>query len=193
MAAATALLEHYRQSNAANWLLTQRFDRDGNRKIHYQSLCAMDHADYKQPGHYSYEQLFGVLRSLRFDRKAAIELYKRMVFNIVARNQDDHTKNFGFLMHENGRWELAPAFDLAYSYKPDSKWVNSHQLTLNGKRDRFTQADLLQPAASFKREAKLIIQQITDTVADWPDYAKQAGVPKALTEEIRSYHRLKLN
>lgn len=172
--------------------LTKRFDRDGNKKIHYQSLCAMDHADYKKPGYYSYEQLFGVLRTLRFDRKAALELYRRMVFNIVARNQDDHPKNFGFMLKENGNWELAPAFDLAYSYKPDSEWVNSHQLTLNGKRDEFTPADLLQPAERFKREAKQIIQTITDTVADWPRYAKLAGVPKALTDEISAHHRLNL-
>lgn len=172
--------------------LTKRFDRDGNKKIHYQSLCAMDHADYRKPGHYSYEQLFGVLRSLRFDRRSALELYRRMVFNIVARNQDDHAKNFGFILNENGNWELAPAFDLVYSHRPDSKWVNSHQLTLNGKRDEFTKADLLQPAERFKREAKQIIQQITDTVADWPHYAKQAGVPRELTKKIMAHHRLNL-
>jgi serine/threonine-protein kinase HipA len=172
--------------------LTKRFDRDGNKKIHYQSLCAMDHADYKKPGHYSYEQLFGVLRSLRFDRRSALELYRRMVFNIVARNQDDHTKNFGFILRETGSWELAPAFDLAYSYRQDSKWVNSHQLTLNGKRDEFKQADLLQPAERFKREAKQIIEQVTDTVADWPRYAREAGLPTELSNEIRAHHRLNL-
>ena len=172
--------------------LTKRFDRDGNKKIHYQSLCAMDHADYKKPGHYSYEQLFGVLRSLRLDRRSALELYRRMVFNIVARNQDDHTKNFGFILRETGSWELAPAFDLAYSYRQDSKWVNSHQLTLNGKRDEFKQADLLQPAERFKREAKQIIEQITDTVADWPRYAREAGLPTELSNEIRAHHRLNL-
>jgi serine/threonine-protein kinase HipA len=173
--------------------LTKRFDREDNRKLHYQSLCAMDHADYKRPGHYSYEALFGVLRSLRFDRQTALELYRRMVFNIVARNQDDHTKNFGFLMNEEGGWTLAPAFDLAYSYRPDSKWVNSHQLTLNGKRDDFSQSDLLQLAERFRPEAKRIIQQITDTVADWPNYAQQAGVPKKLAEMIKANHRLYLN
>ncbi|MCG7897072.1 MAG: type II toxin-antitoxin system HipA family toxin [Candidatus Thiodiazotropha lotti] len=173
--------------------LTRRFDRQGDRKLHYQSLCAMDHADYKQPGHYSYEALFGVLRSLRFNRPTALELYRRMVFNIVARNQDDHTKNFGFLMQEDGRWTLAPAFDLAYSYRADSKWVNSHQLTLNGKRDDFTRADLLQPAERFRPEAKRIIQQITDTVADWSGYAAKAGVPKKLSEVIKKNHRLHLN
>jgi serine/threonine-protein kinase HipA len=153
----------------------------------------MDHADYKRPGHYSYEALFGVLRSLHFDRNTALELYRRMVFNIVARNQDDHAKNFGFLMQEDGSWTLAPAFDLAYSYRPDSKWVNSHQLTLNGKRDDFTLADLLQPAERFRPVAKRVIQQIIDTVADWPNYAQQAGVPKPLSEVIRGNHRLNLN
>lgn len=172
--------------------LTRRFDREGNKKIHYQSLCAMDHADYRKPGHYSYEQLFGLLRSLRFDRQSALKLYRRMVFNIVARNQDDHAKNFGFILKQNKSWELAPAFDLAYSYRPDSKWVNSHQLTLNGKRDEFTQAELLQPAERFEREAKQIIQQIVDTVADWHRYAEQAGVPRKLAKEIRAHHRLSL-
>jgi len=121
-----------------------------------------------------------------------LELFRRMVFNIVARNQDDHTKNFGFILRETGSWELAPAFDLAYSYRQDSKWVNSHQLTLNGKRDEFKQADLLQPAERFKREAKQIIEQITDTVADWPRYAREAGLPTELSNEIRAHHRLNL-
>jgi len=126
--------------------MTKRFDRDGNRKIHYQSLCAMDHADYKQPGHYSYEQLFSLMQVLRQSKIDPLELYRRRVFNIVARNHDDHTKNFGFILNEDFQWKLAPAFDKAYSYKPGSLWVNSHQLSLNGKRDHFTRQDLLIPA-----------------------------------------------
>ena len=115
--------------------MTKRFDRIGNKRVHYQSLCAMDHADYNLPGHYSYEEMFSLMRSLRLNRAQALELYRRMVFNIVARNHDDHTKNFGFILNEKHRWDLSPAFDIAYSYKPGSKWLNSHQMSLNGKRD----------------------------------------------------------
>lgn len=172
--------------------MTRRFDREGNRKIHYQSLCAMDHADYKQPGHYSYEQLFTLMRVLRQSRSEALELYRRMVFNIVARNHDDHTKNFGFLLNEQAQWKLAPAFDIAYSYKPGSPWVNSHQMSLNGKRDNFTRQDLLVPAASFQKEANQIIDEVIDIVSQWPRFAKEAGVFPAFADEIQKNLRLKL-
>lgn len=174
--------------------LTRRFDRDGNHKRHYQSLCAIDHADYKKPGHYSYEELFTTARRLRLTRKEAIQLYRRMVFNVVACNHDDHTKNFGFLLDEPGaRWRLAPAFDVAYSYKPGSPWVNSHQMSLNGKRDHFTRDDLLAVASQigeFKTEAQRVIEEISDVVAMWPRYAKAASVPESLTREIAGNLRL---
>ena len=172
--------------------MTRRFDRVGNRKIHYQSLCAMDHADYNMPGHYSYEQLFSLMRSLRLNRAQALELYRRMVFNIVARNHDDHTKNFGFILNEQHNWELAPAFDMAYSYKPGSKWLNSHQMSLNGKRDDFTRDDLLTPAGKFKKEADQIIDEVTEIVSQWPKYAKEAEVFPDFIREIQSAHRLDL-
>lgn len=168
--------------------LTKRFDRIGNYKLHYQSLCAIDHADYKKPGHYSYEQLFSVARQLRLSRAEAIELYRRMVFNIVARNHDDHAKNFGFLLpgpHDS--WQLAPAFDVAYSYKPGSPWVDSHQLSLMGKRDNFTREDLLDAAkliSNFTKEAKQIINQVVETVSRWSEYADRAGVAENFRDRI---------
>jgi len=168
--------------------MTRRFDRDGNHKRHYQSLCAMDHADYKTPGHYSYEELFTMARRLRLTRKEAIQLYRRMVFNVVARNHDDHTKNFGFLLDDaKAKWRLAPAFDIAYSYKPGSEWVNSHQMSLNGKRDNFTRGDLLAVAGQigeFKHEAGKIIEEVCDIVATWPRVASEVGVPRSLVQEI---------
>ena len=170
--------------------MTKRFDRVGNTKIHYQSLCAMDHADYKSPGGYSYEQLFSLMRTLRLSKTQALELYRRMVFNIVARNQDDHTKNFGFILTDQQRWELAPAFDIAFSYKPGSPWVNAHQLTLNGKRDEFTLQDLLSPAASFLKEARQIIDEVVAIVAQWPRYAQEAGVSSPFARHIQQCHRL---
>lgn len=176
--------------------LTQRFDRIGNHKLHYQSLCAMDHADFKMPGYYSYEQLFAVARQLRLSRAEAIEIYRRMVFNIVARNHDDHSKNFGFILPgPRAQWQLAPAFDVAYSYKPGSPWVNSHQLSVNGKRDNFNRDDLLITAkliSNFTKEAKLIIEQIQSTVSQWQQYAERAGVPDAFTQEIKQHLRLSL-
>jgi len=174
--------------------LTKRFDRIGNKKIHYQSLCAMDHADYKKPGHYSIEQLFSVARQLRLTRTEAVEIYRRMIFNIVARNHDDHTKNTGFLLPEaNTNWQLAPAFDIAYSYKPGSPWVNSHQLTINGKRDNFDMDDLLQIAnqiTNFKNEANSIIKKTIDVVSEWPSYANQSGVNVESIKEINENLRL---
>ncbi|MEH6823422.1 MAG: type II toxin-antitoxin system HipA family toxin [Motiliproteus sp.] len=173
--------------------MTQRFDRKGNTKLHYQSLCAMDHADFKKPGHYSYEQLFSVMRELRLPRSAALQMYRRMVFNVVARNHDDHAKNFGFLLKEGGDWQLAPAFDVAFSYKPGSPWVNSHQISINAKRDDFTRDDLIAPGAAFAgSDAGTIIDEVVEIVSQWPKYAKQAGVFAYLDKEIRSAHRLKL-
>lgn len=176
--------------------LTQRFDRVGNHKLHYQSFCAMDHADFKMPGYYSYEQLFAVARQLRLTRAEAVEIYRRMVFNIVARNHDDHSKNFGFILSSpRAQWQLAPAFDVAYSYKPGSPWVNSHQLSLNGKRENFTREDVLGAAkllSNFTKEAKKIIDHCLDVVSQWEKYARIAEVPTGFTREIQKNLYLQL-
>ena len=177
--------------------MTKRFDRDGNTKRHYVSLCAMDHADYKKPGEYSYEQLFTVARKLRLPRRDAVEIYRRMVFNVVARNHDDHTKNTGFILADRGAsWRLAPAFDVAYSYKPGSPWVNSHQMSLNGKRADQTYDDLLEVSAlisNFKSEAKRIIETTREVVSQWNSYSSRAGVFEVLSSEIQANLRLDLN
>jgi serine/threonine-protein kinase HipA len=176
--------------------MTKRFDREGNKKIHFVSLCAMDHADYKKPGAYSYEQLLSVARQLNLPRQDAIEIYRRMVFNVVARNHDDHTKNTGFLLaSKESQWRLSPAFDLAYSYKKDSFWVESHQMTLNGKRDDFNHNDLLAVGAlisNFKKEAGQIIEAVILVVQQWHNYADKAGVFKEMMYEIKKHHRLYL-
>ena len=174
--------------------MTKRFDREGNRKLHYASLCAMDHTDYKQPGSYSYEQLLAVARQLKLPRSDAIEIFRRMVFNVITRNHDDHSKNFGFILREIGAdWRLSPAFDIAYSYKKNSPWVNSHQLSLNGKRDHFNRDDLLQVSlliGNFKREANDIIEQVTEVASCWSDYAGRAGVFTGLHDEIKTNLRI---
>lgn len=178
--------------------ITQRFDRIHNQKLHYVSLCAMDHADFKQPGSYSYEQLFALMRSLRLQRNDAIQIIRRMVFNVIARNQDDHTKNFGFLLappqpDQTPQWQLAPAFDIAYSYKPDSPWVSLHQMSINGKRDQFDREDLIAAAPErLRKETVTAIERTLDVVSQWPRYAKDNGVFATLTEEIQRHIRLAL-
>ena len=175
--------------------MTQRFDRSGNKKKHIQTLNGMAHVNYKMPGSYSYAELFGVARQLRLSAVAAEQLFKRMVFNIVARNHDDHSKNFAFMLHEN-KWQLSPAYDLAYSYKPGSKWVNSHWMTLNGKRDDFTRSDFyslekLSPLFTRKK-IDTIIDDITSRVSQWRVLAKENEVPASLADEIELNLRLSL-
>ncbi len=176
--------------------MTRRFEREGNRKLHYVSLCAMDHADYKKPGTYSYEQLLTVARQLKLQRADAIEIFRRMAFNVIARNHDDHSKNFGFLLDGPGAsWHLSPAFDIAYSYKPGSPWVDSHQLSLNSTREHFQRSDLLAVAVligNFSREAPKIIEQVLAVVSQWSDYAKKAGVFAPLQEEVQRNLRLSI-
>ncbi len=181
--------------------ITQRFERGSannnshrNHKKHYISLCALDHADYKQPVAYSYEQLLSVARQLRLPREDAIEIYRRMVFNVIARNHDDHTKNTGFILdNPKATWRLSPAFDLAYSYKKDSPWVNAHQMSINGKRDNFSRNDLFAVSeliGNFKKESRVIFDEVMAVVKKWQGYAEQAGVFAQLTQEIKANLRL---
>jgi serine/threonine-protein kinase HipA len=176
--------------------LTKRFDRDGNRRIHMLTLNGLAHVSYKQPGSYSYEELFGVARRLHLGAGEAEQLFRRMVFNVVARNHDDHAKNTAFLMGEAGRWSLAPAYDVAYSYKPGSPWVNAHWMQLNGKRESFVRADFhalekLSPLFS-RRWIDAVVDEVTSSVARWPALAREYAVPPALAQTIEENLRLKL-
>lgn len=173
--------------------ITQRFDRIKNKKIHIQTLNGLAHVDYKKPGLFSYAELFGIARQLRLSATEAEQLLKRMTFNIIARNHDDHPKNFAFML-KNERWSLAPAYDLAYSYKPGSKWINSHWMSLNGKRDNFTRADFYSLEKLSPLFSKSKIDQVIDTtiehLSSWPQLATEWDVPKSLIEEITSNLRL---
>jgi serine/threonine-protein kinase HipA len=173
--------------------MTRRFDRlaDG-RKLHMQSLGALAHYDFNIAGAYAYEQALMVIRQLGLPMSAVEEQFRRMVFNIVARNQDDHVKNIAFLMDKSGTWSLSPAFDLTYSFNPSGDWTASHQMTMNGKRDDFTPDDFKACAktASMKRgRAEAIVAEVSAVVSRWPVYADEAGVPVAWQEQIRSAHR----
>lgn len=174
--------------------MTKRFDRTAEgEKIHMATLCALDHADFRKPGQYSYAEAFGVMRALRISRDGAEQFYRRMVFNLVARNQDDHTKNTAFMMDTDGTWYLTPAYDVSYSYLPGSFWVDTHQMTVNGKRDDFTLDDLLSVASQVRgMDARQIIKEVCEAVAQWPRFAREAGVPATASERIGEAHRLYL-
>jgi serine/threonine-protein kinase HipA len=175
--------------------MTRRFDREGNRRLHMQSLAGLAHFDFRQAGAYSYEQALQVIRQLGLSHAAVEEQFRRMVFNIVARNQDDHVKNIAFLMAQDGSWALSPAFDITYAYNPTGVWTREHQMSLAGKRDNFTVTDLLATArtASLARNvAPRIVGEVTAAVADWSAFAAQAGVPEATAAAIARTHRLRL-
>lgn len=173
--------------------ITQRFDRIKNSKVHVQTLNGLAHVDYKKPGAFSYAELFGIARQLRLSAVEAEQLFKRMTFNIIARNHDDHSKNFAFILKKD-KWSLAPAYDLAYSYKPGSKWVNSHWMSLNGKRDNFTRSDFyslekLSPVFN-KKKIDDIIDATIEHVSTWRQLAEEWDVPKTLIDEIQENLRL---
>ncbi|KGK10940.1 type II toxin-antitoxin system HipA family toxin [Vibrio navarrensis] len=178
--------------------ITQRFDRIKNSKVHVQTLNGLAHIDYKKPGAFSYAELFGIARQLKLSAVEAEQLFKRMTFNIIARNHDDHSKNFAFMLKQDrlkkDKWSLAPAYDLAYSYKPGSKWVNSHWMSLNGKRDNFTRSDFyslekLSPIFN-KRKIDDIIDSTLEHVSTWRQLAEEWDVPKTLIDEIQENLRL---
>jgi len=176
------------EENGRRHFMTRRFDRPGGGgKIHMQSLGALAHFDYNLAGAYGYEQALQVVRRLGLSMDAVEEMFRRMVFNILARNQDDHVKNIAFLMDKSGNWSLAPAFDLTYSFQPTGKWTSSHQMTLNGKRDGFTLDDFRACAgsAAMKRgRAESIIGQVRDVVSRWTDYAEEVGVEPGWRDRI---------
>ncbi len=176
--------------------MTRRFDRDAaGARLHMQSLGAMAHLDYNEPGSSSYEQAFLVKRQLRLPMQATEEQFRRMVFNLAARNQDDHVKNIAFLMDRQGQWSLSPAFDVTWSFNPQGDWTATHQMSVNGKRDQFNRADLeaVGRTAQLKRgRAETIAEQVITAVRAWPRFAAEAGVPEATWSEIQSSHRLTL-
>tara|TARA_R110002049_G_scaffold216946_2_gene388370 strand:+ start:1383 stop:2678 length:1296 start_codon:yes stop_codon:yes gene_type:complete len=174
------------EENGRAHFMTKRFDRAKNgEKHHIQTLCAMRHYDFNEVNSFSYEQLFETMRILRLPYPQAEQLYKRMVFNVVAKNCDDHTKNFAFRMKQGEAWELAPAYDICYAYRPGSIWVSQHALSINGKRANFTRKDLVTIAASMNiKKPNQIIDQIIEVVNNWPKYAKQVNIPAALKNRI---------
>ncbi len=171
--------------------MTKRFDRvDGNAKVHVVTFAGMEHADRDPPGHIGYERLFQTMREIGLPQSDLTEMYRRMLFNICARNQDDHTKNHAFLMFSDGAWQLSPAYDICFSYKPGNPFIEQHQMSCNGKRDHFEIEDLMGAATSADvKRPREILSDIETAIAKWPIYAEQAGLSEILTTEIGSLHR----
>lgn len=172
--------------------MTRRFDRLPNgEKLHMQSLGGLAHFDFNIAGAYSYEQAFAIMRELELPTLSLEQQFRRMAFNIIARNHDDHVKNIAFLMDKSGTWSLSPAFDVTYSFNPRGLWTGMHQMTMNGKREGFTLDDFRrcgQHALLKRGKAKEILHDISNIVKRWPTFARTAGVNKTWEKEIRKNH-----
>jgi serine/threonine-protein kinase HipA len=176
------------EENGRAHFMTRRFDRDpGNDKIHMQSFCAIQHYDFNDVLSYSYEQLFETMRMLGLPYPDAEQVYGRMVFNVLSRNCDDHTKNFAFLMDKSGNWRLSPAFDVCHSFRPGSAWVSQQSLSVNGKRQNITRDDFLLVGRQMNiKKASQIVARVNESVKKWNQYAEEAGVDAKLRDAIYS-------
>ena len=174
------------EENGRAHFMTKRFDREGgNIRHHLQTFCGIQHFDYNNLYGYSYEQLFQTMRTVKMTYPEAEQMYRRMVFNVMATNYDDHTKNFSFILKQGGRWELSPAYDVCYSYDPSNVWVSQHTLSINGKHNGINTSDLMTiaDANNIKKGAK-IIDEIKAIVSHWSEYAERAGVSVELKRSI---------
>lgn len=177
------------EENGRAHFMTLRFDREGNRKHHLQSLCAMAHLDYKQKSSHDYSQFLQTVIRLGLDYASLEEAFRRIVFNVMAVNCDDHTKNISFMLREGKSWELAPAYDVTYAFNPDGEWTWQHLMAVNGKFTAITSADLLAVANRFGvGTAPKVLKQVREAVAAWPEFAKEAGVSSSETKRIHQQH-----
>lgn len=173
------------EENGRAHFLTKRFDRVNGEKLHMQTLCGIAHYDYRLLRGYSYEQAFNVMRGLRLSYPEAQEMFRRVVFNVVVRNQDDHTKNISFLMDKLGKWRLSPAYDMGYAYNPNGAWTSAHQMSINGKFDNITRIDLLELGRRNNiKNALQIIDEVCDACAQWSRIAKECDVPETMIAAI---------
>jgi serine/threonine-protein kinase HipA len=175
------------EENGRAHFMTRRFDRPTEHtKLHVQTFCAMQHYDFNDVGMHSYEQLFETMRKLNLPYPQHEQLYRRMLLNVMGRNCDDHTKNFAFIMNENGEWKLSPAYDVCHAYRPASPWVSKQSLSVHGKRENISKDDLLVVAKLLSiKKAEKIFTQISEVVSKWEDYADEQRVPVELRDTIR--------
>lgn len=170
--------------------MTKRFDREGNKKVHAQTLCGLAHLDFNTPYVHSYEQYLRTVLDLKLGAPALEQAWIRCAFNVTIVNCDDHTKNLAFLMDESGKWRLAPAYDTCFSHNPAAgRWTRQHQMLVAGKGWNITDKDLIELASKFDvRQPKALLKRVTQAVAKWPEFAGKAAVPTTETARIRSYH-----
>jgi serine/threonine-protein kinase HipA len=177
------------EENGRAHFMTRRFDRDGNRKLHMQSLCAMAHLDFKQKATHDYNQYLQTINTLGLGSDVLAEAYRRICFNVIATNCDDHTKNLAFLLAEGGRWHLAPAYDVTFAYNPKGEWTHQHLMSVNGKFANITAADLLAVADRFGiGPAPQILREVEEAVKAWPQFAVTARVAREDMERIATLH-----
>jgi serine/threonine-protein kinase HipA len=173
------------RENGRAHFMTRRFDRDGDRKHHIQSLCALKHLDFNMRATHGYEQYFMTIQRLGLGDDALRQAFLRMALNVMARNCDDHTKNFGFRLREGGKWELTPAYDFTHAHNPRSEWTAQHLMGVNGRFDEISRLDLLAVADRFQvPSAKALLREVRAAVDDWPRFAAEAEVPRPRMAEI---------
>ena len=173
------------KENGRAHFMTKRFDRTHNERHHVQTLCGLQHYDFNDMFGYSYEQVFQTMRQLKLTYPEAEQMFRRMVFNVIARITTDHTKNFSFILKQGEKWQLAPAYDVCFSYDPTNHWVSQQTLSVNGKRLQITKEDLMTIARDNNiKKGALIIEEINNVVSQWPTYAKKASVRTDLAERI---------
>lgn len=176
--------------------MTRRFDRgEKGRKIHVQSLAALRHYDLNDPRSYSYEQAIQTIRGLGLGMPAVEEQFRRAIFNVVARNQDDHVKNISFLMDQAGAWRLSPAYDVTYAYNPSGLWTREHQMSVAGKRDGFEREDVFRFAESSglkQRVATRVLDEVLASVKNWRAFGLESGLDEELVGRIGRTHRTDL-
>jgi serine/threonine-protein kinase HipA len=179
------------EENGRAHFMTRRFDReDDGTKHHLQSLCAMDHLDFKKKSANSYEQFFMTIRQLKLGRAAEVEAFRRMALNVMGRNCDDHTKNFSFLLRQGGSWELSPAYDITFAHNPKGEWTNQHLMSVNGKFGDITREDCLALANRFGiGEAPSVLKEVRAAIKEWPTFAKKAGVQPSEAKRIQGLLR----
>ena len=187
----TMMESQLKKENQRAHFMTKRFDRLNNQKLHTQTLCGLAHFDYNMPGAYSYEQAFQIMRQMQLPYTDMEELFRRMVFNIMARNQDDHTKNISFLMNPEGKWSLSPAYDITFAYNPSNFWLKSHQMTLNGKKDELNLTDVLTVAKNVHlKKPTQLIQECREAIVRWGEFADAAFINSEQQAEIKGLFNL---
>ena len=175
--------------NNRSHFMTRRFDRVNGEKVHMQTLCGLTHSDYNMRNSCSYEQAFAYMRQLYLPYPQAEEFFRRMVFNVVACNQDDHTKNISFLMDQTGKWSLSPAYDMSWAYNSNGVWTQTHQMSIRGKQKDITREDLLEVARQMNiKHAIELIDQVVEAVSQWQQLASQYTIPQDVIKYIQSTH-----